>query len=108
MTFVLEDQANSGIPTKRWISQILYRRCELKKQERDFLFSGDNRRKAIIGDYDTIFKTLLERGRNMHPELFTTGVFIGGFSIRRSPRIGATTEAENKDVDSADIELINR
>ena len=44
----------------------------------------------------------------MHPELFTTGVFIGNFSLRRSLRRGATTEAENKNVDTADIKLINR
>ena len=44
----------------------------------------------------------------MHPELFTTGFFIGYFSLRRSLRRGATREADNKNVDTADIELINR
>ena len=44
----------------------------------------------------------------MHPELFTTGFFIGYFSLRRSPRRGATTETENDNVYTADIELINR
>ena len=44
----------------------------------------------------------------MHPELFATGVFIGDFSLKRSLRRGATTEAENKNVDTAAIELINR
>ena len=44
----------------------------------------------------------------MHPEFFTTGVFIENFSLRRSLRRGATTEAEKKNVDTAAIELINR
>ena len=44
----------------------------------------------------------------MHPELFTTGVFIGDFSLRRSPRRGATTEAKNNKVYTAAIKLINR
>ena len=44
----------------------------------------------------------------MHLELFTTGFFIGDFSLRRSPRRGATTEAENNNVDTASIEIINR
>ena len=44
----------------------------------------------------------------MHPELFTTGFFIGYFSLRRSPRRGATMETEKKIVDTVDIKLINR
>ena len=99
----LEYQKKSGIATRRWISWILYHRCELEKQERGFLFARDNRRKASIGDYDPMFRNFLERGRKMHPELFTTGVFIGDFSLRRSPRNGSTTEAENKNMYTAAI-----
>ena len=44
----------------------------------------------------------------MHPELFTTGVFIGDYSLRRRPRCGATTEADNNNVDTAAIQLINQ
>ena len=104
----LEDKKKSGIPTRRGTSRILYHRCELDKQERGFLFARDNTRKARIGYYDPMFRNLLERGKNMHPELFNTGVFIGDFSLRRSPRRGATTEADNKNVDTAAIELIDR
>ena len=72
------------------------------------MFARDNGIKASIGDYDTMFKKLLERGQNMHPELFTTRFFIGEFSLRRIPRRGETTEAENKNVETAAIELINK
>ena len=44
----------------------------------------------------------------MHPELFTTGVFIGDFSLRRIPRRGATTEEDNNNVNTSAIELINQ
>ena len=67
------------------------------------MFTRDNRRKASIGDYDTMFRNLLGRGKNMHPELFSTGVFIGYFSLRRILRCGATTEAEIKNVETAAI-----
>ena len=60
------------------------------------MFARDNRRKAIIGDYDPMFINLLEQGQNMHPELFTTGICIGDLNIRRIPRRGSTTEAEKK------------
>ena len=71
------------------------------------MFDRENRRKAIIGDYDNMFSNLLEQGENIHPELFTTGVFIGDFTSRRIPQRGATTQAENNNVDTAAIELIN-
>ena len=104
----LADQTKSGIPTRRCISRIIYRRCELENQERGFLFARNNGSKAGIGDYDTMFRNLLERGKNMHPYLFATGVLIGEFSLRRSPRSGATTEVDKKKLDTTDIELINR
>ena len=72
------------------------------------MFARENGGKASIGDYDHILINLLEQGQKMHPELFTTGIFIGNFSLRRNLRRGATTEAENKNVDTAAIELINR
>ena len=40
--------------------------------------------------------------------MLTTGFFIEYFILRRSPRRGSTMEAEKKNVDTADIELINR
>ena len=43
----------------------------------------------------------------MQSKLFTTGVFIGDFSLRRNPSRGATMETENKNVGTAAIELIN-
>ena len=97
----------SGIPTRRWISWILYCRCDLYKQERGLLFATGNEWKERIGDYDPMFRNFLKRGENMHPELFTTRVLIGDFSLRRSPRRGATTEAENNNVDTTSIELNN-
>ena len=71
------------------------------------MFYRDNGSKASIGDYDHIPRNLLERGQKMHPEFLTTGFFIGNFSLRRSLRRGATTEAENKNVDTEAIEIIN-
>ena len=85
------------------MSWILYRRCGLENQEKGLLFARENRRKASIGDYDTMFRNLLERGQKMHPELFTTDFFIGDFSLRRSPMHGETTEEENNNMYTAAI-----
>ena len=71
------------------------------------MFTRDNRRKASIGEYYPMFRNLLEQGQKMHPDFFTTGVFIGDFSLRIIPRRGATTEAENNNVETVAIRLIN-
>ena len=72
------------------------------------MFARYNRRKASIGDYDTIFRNLLEQRKKIHPELFTTVVFMGYFVLRRIYSHEATTDADNNNVDTAAIELINR
>ena len=64
---LLAGQIKSGIPTRRWIGRILYRRCELDKQERVFLFARDNGQKASIGDYNHMFRHFLEQCQKLHP-----------------------------------------
>ena len=72
------------------------------------MFYRENGRKASIGDYDPMLRNLMERGKEMHPDFFTTGVFIGDFSLRRSPQHGATTEEKNNNVDTEAIEIIDQ
>ena len=105
---LLEDQTKSGIPTRRYISWILYRRCDSYNQEMGFLFARDNKRTAIIGDCDTMFRNLLKRGQNIHLELFTIGFFIGHLTLRKIPRRGETTDVKNNNVDTPAIKLIIR
>ena len=56
-------QTKCGIPTRMWISRILYGKCELENQERGLLLDRDNGRKAIIGYYDPMFRNFLEQGK---------------------------------------------
>ena len=72
------------------------------------MFARENWIKASIRDYDFMFRKLLELGQNLLLELFTTVVSIEDFSLRRSPRCGATTEEENNNMDTVAIELIKQ
>ena len=72
------------------------------------MISRNNKLKASIGYYDPMFRNFLERGQNLRPELSTTGLSIGDFSLRKIPRRGETTDAENNNMDTVDIELINQ
>ena len=67
------------------------------------MFARDNGQEASIGDYDTMFRNFLEHSQNLRPELFTTGVLIVDFGLRRISRRGATMEAENNNVDTIAI-----
>ena len=55
-----------------------------------------------------MIRTLLEQEHKMHSELFTTGFFIVYFSLRKIPKRGVPTEADNNNVDTAYFKLIHR
>ena len=73
-----------------------------------YLFARPSGAKASLGDYDPLFRQYLTRVREKRPKLFSKAVDISDYSLRRSLRRGATTEAENNKVDPVAIELINR
>ena len=104
----LADQTQSRIPTRRWISRMLHRRAIGDQDKVGYLFARPKGRKSSLGDYDPLFRDYLERAQEKKPKLFTAGVPIKDFSLRRSLRRGATTEAENNNVDAVAIELTNR
>ena len=83
---LLADQKNSGIPTRRWISLILYRRLEFEKNDRDFLFAKDNGRESSIGYYDPMFRNLLERGKKDAPRVFHRRSFHWRLQSKKKPQ----------------------
>ena len=104
----LADKTKSKIPTRRWISRLLYRRVMWEGDRSGYLFATSTKKKANLGDYDDLFRHYVSRVMKAKPELFSGAEAVNDFSLRRSPRRGATTEAENNNVDVAAIELINR
>ena len=104
----LADKTKSNIPTRRWLSRLLNTRVNLDGQVTGFLFARQDGRKASLGDYDASFRDYLERARESHAGFFFSSALITDYSLRRSLRRGATIEAENNNVDTAAIELINR
>ena len=98
----------SNLPTRRWISRMLHRRYRREGHRSGYLFAKKNGRKSSLGDYDPLFREYLSRLQKRKPKLFCKDVVINEYSLRRSLRRGATTEAENNGVDLVTIELINR
>ena len=108
----IADEGKSGIPTRRWITRLLYRRVKLEKAKRGYLLSKANGKKATIGDYDPLFRDYVTRAIKANlkakRDVFRKGVDPSDYSLRRSPRRGSTTTATNNNVDPLTIELVNR
>ena len=104
----LADMTKSRIPTRRWVSRLLSHRIHWEGNRSGYLFSRRNGKKASMGDYDPMFRDYLERAMKKSPALFSKSVALQYYSLRRSLRRGATTEAENNNVDPVTIELVNR
>ena len=104
----LADKGKSKILSRWWISRLLNRRMNLDGATKGYLFARRNGSKASMGDYDPLFRDYLVRVQERYPGRFSKGVDIRDYSLRRSPRRGATITASNNKVDETTIELVNR
>lgn len=104
----IADVTRSRIPTRRWVSRLLIRRCVEEGQTDGPLFAKVDGTPAVLSMYDPTFRRLLARGKEAKPEAFSAMTEIDDYSLRRSLRRGSATEAQNNGVPEATIELINR
>ena len=63
---------------------------------------------ATKGDYNPLFKDYIQRTLVRFPDRFSKRIDIREYSLRRSPRRGATTHAASNKVDKTTTELISR
>ena len=61
-----------------------------------------------FGQYDALFRALVDQAQERHPRLLLEAVETEDFSLWRSPKRGAVLETTNQDVSEKVIELINR
>ena len=101
------DQSRSNIPARLWIARALSRKIREGKVKGHF-FSRENGRKASTGDYDPSFRAYVRRVMVLKPRLFHKNVEVEDYSLRRSPRRGATVSATNNGIPQPVIDEINR
>lgn len=104
----IADVTASGIPTRVWVSRLLRTRVSDEGCDEGPLFADKDGNKAPLKLYNGDFRDLLEKAKERNPKIFPAGVAIEDYSLRRSLRRGSTTEAQNKKVPEATIDLINR
>lgn len=104
----VSDKTRSGLPVRRWVSTLLWRRKEVQGRTNGWLFvKEDGKTRAQIRDYDSSFLHYLELAKSRRPGLFSAGTLMHMFSLVRSLRRGAVLATAGK-VSSAVVNLINR
>jgi hypothetical protein len=98
----------SRIPFKRWLARLLHRRVTLQGRTGGPLFLSGDGKLQKIGTLDHRLIDLLEHVRRLHPDVLSEATVLTDFSLWRSGRRGATTEAMNNKVDQDTMDLIGR
>ena len=101
----LADRTSSGIDVRLWTERAI--RCLHQQGITSGPMFRITRKKgqiarATVGDLDSLFHPLWKRVQHRFPGL------IGDYSVRRSFRRGATTEAQNRRIPREVIEMNNR
>ena len=104
----IADVTDSGINNRRWIGRFMHTRVEVEGVEEGPLFAKGDGTRATTAMYDAQFRDLLRAAQARRPKAFPPKVNIDDYSLRRSLRRGATTEATNNKVPPNVIELVNR
>ncbi len=102
------DETRSGIQVRKWVQRLVFLRGRMDGGKEGPLFLNDRGRQAKLSDYNGRFREFLELARQETPSAFSSKLDMEDYSLRRSMRRGATTQAHNNKVPTATIELINR
>ncbi len=87
---------------------VLHRRVNLHDRESGWLFQDRRGARLKFGQYDALFRALVDQAQERHPRLLPEAVETENFSLWRSAKRGAVLETTNQDVSEKVIELINR
>ena len=108
----LADETASGIKIRVWFERAI--RClNDNKIVSGPMFRVSKRKgqiaRASVGDLDVLFHDLWKRIQHRRPQLFSDSIKIEEeYSVRRSLRRGATTEAQNRAIPTEVLEANNR
>ena len=99
----------SGISCGMWIERLMNAWDQQGKEKKGYAFVDPRGRPKKISNYDLEFAQRLEEVKVVRPDLFPSGINItDSYSLVRSLRRGSTSEAENRGIRPAVIEMNNR
>jgi hypothetical protein len=104
----LSIQNASGLPYKIWIARLLRRKLLGEGRSNGWLFARPDGSRKPFTDLDPLLLEYLGRAREKDPSVMSSLADLQDFSLWRSPRSGATTQAANRGVPGPTVELIGR
>ena len=101
-------ETHSGVPFKRWLARLMLRRVSIQKRTGGSLFKSSCGKVMRISNLDPHLIELLDKVRELYPKLIPEKVETTDYSLWRSGRRGATTEAMNLNIDGDTMDLLGR
>ena len=98
----------SGLPTLKWIRRAVRRRKEVEKREVGWFFATGEGRRQKMSYYEPMLIEHLHTVKSHFVEAIGKSTEVEDFSLWRSGRSGATTEAANNGVPQLVIETMGR
>ena len=98
----------SGLFFRLWMEMALHQRVNLHSRDSGWLFQDQRGVGSKFGQYDTLFRALIDQAQEQHPRLRLEAVNTEDLSLWRPPRQGVVLETANQDVAEKVIKLINR
>lgn len=98
----------SGLPIYKWFARALRRKVEAERKVKGWFFSDGRGKRRRMGYYDALLTEYLTLAQIHFPAEVGETAVIEDFSLWRSGRRGATTEARNHNVDEGVITLMGR
>ena len=98
----------SGLPVGKWLARMVKRRVFVQGIRGGWLFRNADGSRQRFGFYDPKLLELLEKVKTHFPEELHKVTRVEDFSLWRSGRRGAITEAVNQKIDQHIIDLMGR
>eukprot|EP00956_Cyclotella_meneghiniana_P019574 scaffold33694_cov98-Cyclotella_meneghiniana.AAC.1 len=101
-------QTKSGLPVLKWIRRMVRRLVVDENRTVGWAFADPEGRQRKLGHYDPLLIDMLDKVKTHFPGVINLVTDVNDFSLWRSGRRGAITEATNQGVDQNTIDLMGR
>eukprot|EP00956_Cyclotella_meneghiniana_P007531 scaffold10178_cov23-Cyclotella_meneghiniana.AAC.3 len=101
-------ETKTGLPVLKWIRRMIRRLVVDEDRTTGWVFADANGKQRRLGYYDPLLVEMLDKVKTHFKGLISPATDVGEYSLWRSGRRGAITEAVNQGVDQNTIDLMGR
>ena len=101
-------QTRTGLPVLKWIRRMVRRLVVEEDRTTGWAFADSSGKARKISHYDSLLVDMMDQVKTYFPGVVNAVTDVSDFSLWRSGRRGAITEATNQGVDQNTIDLMGR